>query len=63
MAVKEFELEKVNFEWTTNEETNDCGVFLMKHMELFCGKDFYCPELLMVSLVRCIFSVFAVYRF
>ena len=47
-AVPQFVLEKVRFEWITDKDTNDCGVFIMKHMELFQGETFKCPFLMQV---------------
>ena len=37
-VVKGVEIRKIDVQWKTSENINDCGVFLMRHMETYFGQ-------------------------
>ena len=41
----------MSLKWVSNVYNLDCGVFLMKHMELFSGYTFDCKGLMGVSVL------------
>ena len=45
-AVKSFEVENIRLKWASNVTNTDCGVYLMKHLELFNGRTFDCPQIM-----------------
>ena len=49
-AIKSFEVETIKLKWASNVFNTDCGVFLMKHMELFDGTMVDCASLTGVCL-------------